>query len=319
MAKQLRRLVKGTAYTAGALVGLPVALSVGKATYDYATAEPGRISESHTAYSIWVQSLTNLLTTQMGKSSSKRLEQDCQNAAQVNEELLLKLLKHNQDTEYGKDHKFSEIHDRESFRKMHPLTTYEHYRPYIEKMKAGQEHILVADKLKMFGVTSGTSGTKNLLPVVPNQRTVFFTEGIGVVFDAMIQSVNDRGIRWPNLQKSCKLMYVPKYSQTESGIRVGPNASAPHDNPTLQHLYSTSPDAWQVTNAEHVLFLHVLYALLDRNLGLIESNFASAPRSTVGRVYDNYGNWKITTVVGNGGYYTAPTRVKATTSSRSSG
>ena len=246
-----------------------------KAVYDVTTAQEGRISESHTAYSIWVQSLTNFITQRVGRWSVKKLETSCEIAAKVNEDLLMGLLAKNRDTMYGQARHFETISSRDEFRKNHALTIHTDYQEYVNRMAQGESNILFADAVRMFGVTSGTSGSRTLVPVVNRQRSVFFTEGIGVVFEAMVQGVNARGVPWPNLQKSCKLMYTPEYSQTKQGIRIGPNSSAPGDNKTLLELYSTDKEAWAVMDDRQLLLLHCLYALLDRNLGIIESNFAS--------------------------------------------
>ena len=120
---------------------------------------------------------------------------------------------------------------------------------------------------------------------------------------------------FPNLQKTCKLMYTPTYTYTSprppaaaSGgtntggsadgsadgnvegtvggsaapatyhtapLKVGPNSSAPGDNKGILCLYSTPPEAFAEEKEKEMLWLHCLYALKDRNLGVLESNFAS--------------------------------------------
>ena len=275
--KKLHRSTKVVAWTTGTIVvvAVPIALSVIYAGYEFANAEEGRISQSHRAYSIWVQSLTNLITQKIGQSSMKRFEISCQNAAKTNEQLLLQILSHNTNTIYGIERNFDSITCREEYREHHPLTNHSDYQTYIQRMEMGEANVLFHDPIKMFGVTSGTSGSHKLVPVVKRQRKLFFTEGIGVVFDTMVRGVNSNGVTWPNLQKSCKLMYTPEYTQTKNGVRIGPNSSAPGDNTALLELYSTDRDAWAIQDDRQLLRLHCFYALLDRNLGIIESNFAS--------------------------------------------
>lgn len=277
-AKFARRAALGTA----AAVALPLAASAGYAVSEYASTPDDQISVSHTPVSIWYQSLTNLLMTQLGKRTAANLEEACQDAAGENEKLMLALVRRCEGTSYGKDMNFGEIQSREDFRRLHPLTDHEHYKPYIDRVVTdGESNVMFPETPRMIARTSGTSGTIKLVPVSPLQRKVFFKEGIGIAYDAMVRGVNEEserlgwGVRWPNLQKSCKLMYAPKYSQTSHGLKVGPNSSAPGDNRALLQLYSTPAPAYDASSEQDVLFLHCLYALLDPNLGLIESNFVS--------------------------------------------
>jgi len=289
MATRASRVLRRVAWGTGAAVGTPILASVGYAQYLRTTTPEDEISESHNIHnatfqtSIWYQSITNLLMTLFGQISRRRLDASCENAAEENERLLLSVLKRCKDTSYGIAHNFSSIQSREDFRRKHPLTNHDHYSSYIDQIVHLNEHdeppnnIMFPEKPRMIAQTSGTSGTAKLIPVSPLQRKVFFLEGIGVAFDTMVRGVptSSHGLiqSWPNLQKSCKLMFTPKYSYTVNGLKVGPNSSTPGDNKSLLKLYSTPPDAYEVETEPELLFLHALYALLDRNLGLIESNF----------------------------------------------
>uniref|UniRef100_A0A7S4IET5 GH3 auxin-responsive promoter n=1 Tax=Odontella aurita TaxID=265563 RepID=A0A7S4IET5_9STRA len=273
-----RRAVLG----ASATFALPLTASVMYAVYEYSYTPEDQISISHTPTSIWYQSLTNLLMTQLGKRTAKNLEKACQNAAIENETLLLDLIQRCHDTAYGRDMNFKNIQSREDFRRMHPLTDHGHFQPYIDRaVMDGEDNVMFPEEPTMIARTSGTSGTIKLIPVSPLQRKVFFSEGIGITFDAMVRGVNHEsersglGVKWPNLQKSCKLMYSPKYSKTVSGLKIGPNSSAPGDNRALLQLYSTPASAYNANSEQDVIFCHCLFALLDQNLGLIESNFVS--------------------------------------------
>ena len=283
----IRRLARRAGYgAAGIVVGLPT-LSAAYTAYIYGTTPKDQISTFHTPYSIWVQSLTNLFMTRLGSVSASNLEKACANAAEVNEQLLLSLVAANKDTAYGRDFGFgggseidgkASIQSRDEFVRRHPITDHEHYRSYIDRVSNGESNVMFPGEPRMIAETSGTSGTRKLLPVNPLQRKVFFMEGIGTTFDALIKGVAKKTggkVQWPNLQKSAKLMFRPRYGTSPGGLRVGPNSSSPDDNKTLLQLYTTPEEAWQVQSEDEMLFLHCLYALLDKNLGFIESNFAS--------------------------------------------
>ena len=301
--RRLQTFARRAGYgVAGFAVGLPT-LSVAYAGYVYGTTPKDQISTSHTPYSIWVQSLTNLFMTRLGSMSASNLDKTCANAAEVNERLLLSLVEANKNTAYGRDNRFgvvnsdadkgkkTSIQSRDDFVRRHPITNHEHYQSYIDRVSNGEPNVMFPDTPRMIAETSGTSGTRKLLPVNPLQRKVFFLEGIGTTFDALIKGVAQKTngeIQWPNLQKSAKLMFRPRYGTSSGGLRVGPNSSSPDDNKTLLQLYTTPEDAWQVQSEEDMLFLHCLHALLDKHLGFIESNFASGVFNMFVCIDDNW-------------------------------
>ena len=59
----------------------------------------------------------------------------------ANEETLLKILKDNKDTEYGKKYDFANIHSFEEYKAKVPLSTYDDYRPYIDRMIKNKENL----------------------------------------------------------------------------------------------------------------------------------------------------------------------------------
>ena len=68
-------------------------------------------------------------------------------------------------TEIGRDLKLGEIKRYEDFSAV-PVTQYSFYEPYIEKIKAGKQKVMTADKVLYFGKTAGTtSGKSKLIPV----------------------------------------------------------------------------------------------------------------------------------------------------------
>ena len=85
--------------------------------------------------------------------------------SKTNFELLKDLLEDNKDTEYGKKHNFAQINSIEDYKKNVPLTEYNDYKSYIDRMVKGEENILSAYKIKNFNCTSGTSGPQKLIPI----------------------------------------------------------------------------------------------------------------------------------------------------------
>ena len=87
--------------------------------------------------------------------------------------VLYRIISRNKDTEIGKNLNLSSIKTIEDYRDNVPLTDYEDYRPYIERMvEKGEENLLSPDKVTFYCPTSGTTAKSKLFPkfIPPGSR-----------------------------------------------------------------------------------------------------------------------------------------------------
>ncbi len=68
-------------------------------------------------------------------------------------------------TQFGKDHGFSEIRSHADFVKNVPIRDYEELKSYVEKMVAGEKDILWPGKPLYFAKTSGTTSGAKYIPI----------------------------------------------------------------------------------------------------------------------------------------------------------
>ena len=88
-----------------------------------------------------------------------------QHSRNGSEKILLRRLRRNADTEYGKRYGFSSVTSVASYQDQVPLSTYDDYEPYIsETIKTGRQKLIVHDKISFFATTSGTVGFTKLIP-----------------------------------------------------------------------------------------------------------------------------------------------------------
>ncbi|XP_035467826.1 GH3 domain-containing protein [Scophthalmus maximus] len=207
----------------------------------------------------------------LGRRQRARLEADTRDVKRVQEETLLRRLRRDADTSYGRRLDFCSMKDSVSFRARHPITTYEHYRELIQRIAAGEEKLIIAEKPLILAMTSGTSGSSAMLLSTKDTNTEFFLQGVTVCLDAMRQAFPATD----SLQRTTKFFYTPTFRQSEAGIRIGPNSSTPASSRHMLNLYTTPAPAFEVLNEKDTLYLHLLFALKDRSVGMLESNFAS--------------------------------------------
>ena len=77
---------------------------------------------------------------------------------------LLKTIRANRDTMYGRQFGFDQVRNVNDFRENVPLADYDHFRPWIDQICAGVNRVLTADPVRLFEPTSGTTHGRKLIP-----------------------------------------------------------------------------------------------------------------------------------------------------------
>lgn len=88
--------------------------------------------------------------------------------------LLMAWLHRHRGCAWGRAHGFADL-DSDSFRAKHPVTSWEDYRPWIERIANGEQAVLSADPVRAFLPTSGSSGARKLIPVTAGLQRAFRT------------------------------------------------------------------------------------------------------------------------------------------------
>ncbi|HYT92677.1 MAG TPA: GH3 auxin-responsive promoter family protein, partial [Gemmataceae bacterium] len=85
---------------------------------------------------------------------------------EVQEALLRRILAAQSNTDFGRDHHFRDIRTIEDFRHNLPVSPYEYFEPYIQRVQRGEFNALLADRqIHMFALTSGTTASRKFIPV----------------------------------------------------------------------------------------------------------------------------------------------------------
>jgi hypothetical protein len=83
------------------------------------------------------------------------------------------ILSNNKHTIYGEKYNFESIKTVSDFQKKIPVTTYENYLPYIEKIKNNEQNILTKEKVLLLEPSSGSTSARKLIPYTKGLKREF--------------------------------------------------------------------------------------------------------------------------------------------------
>ncbi|XP_002739974.1 uncharacterized protein LOC100375595, partial [Saccoglossus kowalevskii] len=237
-----------------------------------------RTCPSHNYLSAFVHYLFILVTVRLGRRMRKTFDSDTQKCRLVQEEVLRHVLYHNADTEYGRKFDFPRFRTTGDFRRMHPLTRYESYKHYIDRAAMGVQNVLTKNKIIYIVLTPGTSGSGSMFPVSKKYLGQFVLPGA-----LPIPEIHRLIPGTDNLQKMITIKFGSKPRVTEGGVPMGPVSGMRSNTPFSFVLMSmlgcleTSPSSiFKITKEPQCMYLHCLFGLKDRTMGIINGMFAQS-------------------------------------------
>ncbi len=96
---------------------------------------------------------------------TRRFQQQLVDVPHIQRQVLQRLIRMAQHTEFGLKHHFSDIRTPADLRQAIPLSTYNDHAPYIQKIADGAKDVLWQDRPLYFATTSGTTSGKKYLPI----------------------------------------------------------------------------------------------------------------------------------------------------------
>jgi hypothetical protein len=128
---------------------------------------------------------------------------------------LLKIIRANEDTAFGKKHNFDKIHSIKDFQSRVPAHEYEDLQPYIKALRNGATRQLTAEEPFMFATTSGTTAEPKYIPITETHLRDY-THAFQIHNYHMIKD-------FPNAAKGRFLIITSndEEGRTESGVPYG--------------------------------------------------------------------------------------------------
>lgn len=148
------------------------------------------------------------------------------------ERYLLKLLCTNKDTVYGRKYHFEDIHSYKDFAEKVPLTKYEDYETYIDRICRGEKAVLTSEDVILMELTSGSSGGRKMIPYTPSLKREFQRGIMPWLWDIY------NGVKGADSGKSYWSItpVTQGKSFTECGIPIGFEEDSEYFGKAVQHI-----------------------------------------------------------------------------------
>ena len=211
-----------------------------------------------------------------GERAFKKFEEACENADKYTEELLMRLISEAKDSEYGRKYHFDQIHSADDFRRLVPISQFDDYAPYIDKMvKEDADNILTGRHCVQFALTSGSTGKPKFIPVVQDVIDLYSDMGCSRTFALAGRYLKEHNKKFP-YYKALNLIEVTNYS-SKTGKKLGAisETALAKIRPFFKYV-STSPDEIIFPKEETDLkYLKLLFALREDDICFISSAFTT--------------------------------------------
>ncbi|XP_072179018.1 uncharacterized protein [Diadema setosum] len=225
--------------------------------------------------------IISFLMNFFGKRELNKLFHRCKNPMYHQERLLREIIKRNGATEYGRKHRLMEINSLEQFRRQHPLTNYEHFRSYVDRMMEGERDVLIHGQPTSYIRTTGTTGKSKYIPQIKRMDII-------MQFMAILNYVYNDLYQVGPLRKSLYLYVAPEIQKTKSGVDIETGATIAEGYDWGLSGFSTPPAGFKITTLHEALYVQLLFSLLDPDIGSMVLGFVHFLESAMKMLETNW-------------------------------
>lgn len=210
-----------------------------------------------------------------GRDAYRKFQQMSMDPVKYNEELLLKILDDNRDTEYGKKYGFAGITSIKEFQASVPVSVYDDYAGYIiRETEKDEKNLLCAYPVNHYNKSSGTMGNPKRIPMsdaaveVSNRYT-------GGYMRALLE--DKLGLGWIDGKNMSVAESVAHVNYLKNGASYGAlSVQVLLGFRDYLPLFFTSPDEATFPNPDtNTRYLHARFGLMDKNITEGAASFCS--------------------------------------------
>lgn len=226
-----------------------------------------------------------------GHQVISELDQNCEHAVKNSEELLMKLIADNKETEYGRKYHFEEIHSIEDYKKKVPFSVYDDYAPYIERMlRKNEKNLISAYPIVHYAVSSGSVGVPKSIPVSEATIECYKKYSCDMVFGLMDRYYRKQFGKTYRYGKGLNTLEV-REMKTENGVIKGPISSTTSraNKKFLPYVFSSPMDVIFTNEIMDLKYLQIRFGLEEKNITFMIGAFMT---SLVDLMTYMSANWK---------------------------
>ena len=223
-----------------------------------------------------------------GLQALERMEQASLNAGKISYETLMRIIRENEDTEYGKKYGFRSISSYADFARQVPLSEYSDYEPYIERMLCfGEKNLLTSRDVVYYAHTSGSSGTSKMIPRTQEELDILFSTVFERAFALCEKSCLEKEGSGLPACKGINLM-ESRVGFTPAGVAHGAISemlNIREDTP----FYNALPEEIIFPASEFDRrYVKMLFALREKHLSFLMSTFSPTLYDMITYLCDNW-------------------------------
>jgi hypothetical protein len=212
-------------------------------------------------------------------------------AESANLRTLLKIVRRNSRTRFGRKHQLVGVSAADSpvqvYKSRVRLSRFTDYTKQIDDICDGQANVLTRDTIDLLAGSSGTTANSKRLPNTKKARRIFMFFALlvqqGVALRAFYAShPNQRGI---NLMSS----YTPHENcGVRQRVTSANNAGMQSLRKYIPILWSSPADVFEIGHQPTACYLHALFGLADRNISHLAAIFAPHLTSLFAVIEENH-------------------------------
>jgi hypothetical protein len=207
------------------------------------------------------------LVTSLPQSCAFRLS--ARNVERTQRRLLLRLLRRNAQTGYGRRFDFASIRTVAQFQKRAPLTGYDDYQSWIDRIAAGEPGALTAEPVLLLEPTSGSTAATKLIPYTASLKAEFQRAIAAWIVDLFTHDLRLLGGQayWSVTP------VIRRERRTSGGLPIGFEEDSEYlsrwQSALAASVFAVPPSVKLIGEMESFRYVTLLFLLRSRRLALI--------------------------------------------------
>ncbi len=206
--------------------------------------------------------------------------------------LLMEIIEKNKNTEYGKKIGFDQIHSLEDFQRIVPLTTYDDYADYVDRMIDGEDNLIMAAKCHRYCSSSGSVGRPKILP--KSGRDLFYMQSVGFAATPACAErwFAKKGVKFPKQVGTVAIVLTGHKMKDGKMCNGAGQVPLTYLKPFSEFFMTTPNDFMYPENEDAVdsTYFHLRFALENRDVTYIGSMVVTL-LTTMFEFFEN--NWEL--------------------------